>query len=219
MLRKKPRISEHLPLILALSALQFFIFEFLVAGSWRGNYSYTRNFISDLGVPYCGAHGDIPCSASSELITLSFLILGGAFLVGALWMRSATIPLVASVFTAIPGIGAFIVGLVHSNANWPLHSLGASLFLIFGSCAALTVGLSGGAMRRNIGSFLTAPLGLLGLVGYFCYVNSWQLGLGPGGIERLSAYSVIVGFVCAVAMVNASRHSPRQRVLTSATEA
>ncbi|MBV8928021.1 MAG: DUF998 domain-containing protein [Mycobacteriaceae bacterium] len=203
-------------------ALQFFVFEFLVAGSWRGEYSYTDNFISDLGVPYCGSHGNAPCSASSVLITMSFVVMGVSFLAAAIWMRAgmraATAPLVGSLFMGIAAAGAVVVGLVHSNVNWPLHSLGSSLFLIFGSCSLLTVGLSHNVAPRDVASFLTAPLGLLGLVAFFCYVNSWQLGLGPGGIERVSAYSVIVGFACGVSVVGRSRFA-RDRAVTTRTTA
>jgi hypothetical membrane protein len=219
MLQKERRIADYLPVILAVSALQFFLCEFLVAGSWRGAYSYTQNFISDLGVPYCGPHGNTPCSTSSVLLTVSFIVVGGSLLVAALWIRAAaSTPPVASVFMGIAGIGAVIVGVVHSNANWPLHSLGASLLLIFGSCAALTVGLSGSLLRGNLVSLLTAPLGFLGLVGYFCYVNNWHLGLGPGGIERVSAYAVIAGFVAAVSLVSQSRRAPRRGVVSTCTQ-
>jgi len=208
MLQKQRRqISEYMPVILVLGALQFFVCEFLVAGSWRGDYSYSQNFISDLGVPYCG-NADRPCSTSSVLLTISLVVLGVALVAAAVWVRlAAPTPPVGSMFLAVAGVGSGIAGVAHSNTNWPLHSLGATLFMIFGSCAVLTVGLSGCVLRRNVVSMLTAPLGLLGLIGYFCYVNNWQLGLGPGGIERVSAYSVIIGFVCAVAMVSRSRRT------------
>jgi hypothetical membrane protein len=215
MLRKKPDFGAHLPAILIVSALQFFVCEFLVAGSWRGNYSYTQNFISDLGVPYCGLHGDAPCSSSSVLMAASLVVFAAALLIAAQWIgHVAAMPAVASVFLVLMAIGAALVGLVRSNVNWPLHSLGASLFLIFGGCALLTIGLCRAVFRRNAASMITAPLGLLGLAGYFCYVNSWQLGLGPGGIERVSAYSVFVGFVAAVAMVSSSQRIPHHQTTT-----
>jgi hypothetical membrane protein len=207
MLLKKSDIP-HLPGILIAGALQFFMCEFLVAGSWRGYYSYSHNFISDLGVPYCGQHGDMPCSSSAVLMNISLFVFAAALLVGAWWIdRSAPLPRVGVLFLALAAAGAVLVGLIHANTNWALHSMGASMLLIFGGCAALTYGLSDGIRHRNVASVVSAPLGVLALAGYFCYDNSWQLGLGPGGIERVSAYSVILGFVFTVAMISSSRRT------------
>lgn len=220
MLQTKPELLEQLPTILVAAALQFFVCEFLVAGSWRGQYSYTQNFISDLGVPFCGPHGDLPCSTSSVLINASLLVVAAALFVAARWIvRTASTPVVGPVFLSLAATGALIVALVHSNVNWPLHSLGANLFLIFGGCALLTFGLSDAVHRRTTASVLTAAFGALALAGYFCYDNSWQFGLGPGGIERVSAYSVILGFTSLIALMSASRGRParhtRQKSLTS----
>jgi hypothetical membrane protein len=220
MLRAKNTMTERVPRILIVAALQYFLCEFLVAGSWRGNYSYRDNFISDLGVPYCGLHGTEPCSTSSVLMTLSFITFGAAFLVAAGWAHPALTPPVDAFFLTAAGIGAVVVGLVPSNANWPVHSLAASLFLIFGSCSALTIGFSSarisgtisGTTRWNKVSVLAAALGFAGLIGYFSYANSWYLGLGPGGIERVSAYSALLGFVCTMVLVNQDRQPRRDRL-------
>jgi len=207
MLLKRPDIP-YLPVILVAGALQFFVCEFLVAGSWRGNYSYTHNFISDLGVPYCGEHGDMPCSSSAVVMNVSIVVFAAALLVGAWWIdRNAPLPRVGVLFLALASAGALIVGLIHANTNWTLHSTGASLLLIFGGCAPLTYGLTDGFRHRKVASALSALLGGIAVAGYFCYDNSWQLGLGPGGIERVSAYSVVLGFVVTITTISGSRRA------------
>ncbi|MCV7423760.1 family 16 glycosylhydrolase [Mycobacterium yunnanensis] len=188
------------------AALQFFVCEFVVAATWDGNYSYSRNFISDLGLPYCGPTGLAPCGSSALLINISFVVLGCALAAAAVWEQpTGSARLIGATFLLLAGVGAVIVGLVTSKANWPLHSLGATLFLIFGSCAALAGGLSTFTDIRRRLPALAAAFAFLGFIGYFAYSNKWQLGLGPGGVERLSAYAVILGFVCSVHLVASSR--------------
>ena len=206
MLHVKKSRAERLPQILIWAVLQFLVCEFLVTGSWRGDYSYGRNMISDLGVPYCGPQGTEPCSTSWALMNGSMILVGLAFVVAAVWVRRTSQPLAGAVFLAVSGIGAVLVGSVPSNSHWPVHSLGASLFLLFGGCFAITIGLSSIGSRPTRGSFasltypvapwLAALFGFTAVAGYFCYTNNWDLGLGSGGMERVSAYSVLLGFVC-----------------------
>lgn len=213
----KRRWSERLPQVLMWASLQFFLCEFLVAGSWRGDYSYTRNLISDLGVPYCGSQGTEPCSTSWALMNVSFVLVGVALVVAAVWVRRPTQPPAGAVFLGASGVGAVLVGLVPSNANWPVHSLGASLFFLFGGCFAITIGLSSTGARPSNGSFaapahpvapwLATLSGFVAVAGYFCFANNWHLGLGAGGMERVSAYSVVLGFVCIMARKKATRRS------------
>ncbi len=68
--------SKRTPLYLTVAVLQLFVVEFLVAGTWRGHYSYSANFISDLGVPFCGTDGNAPCSKTSLLMDASFVVTG-----------------------------------------------------------------------------------------------------------------------------------------------
>lgn len=188
------------PLYLTLVSLQFFVSEFLVAGTWRGHYSYSSNFISDLGVPFCGVDGTAPCSRTSLLINASFVVIGLSYLIAAvLWFKiERVLPLVPTVFLVVSGIGGVVVGFAPSNTLWELHSLGATLFFIFGSLFAVTVSLTVWSLVAGAVKYCALILGVLGLVGYFCYTYSWNLGLGVGGIERVAAYSTILGFVACV---------------------
>lgn len=201
-----------------------FVVEFLVAGTWRGHYSYSANFISDLGVPFCGTDGNAPCSKTSLLMDASFVVTGLAYMVAAvLWHRiERVLPPAPVVFLVVAGIGGVVVGLAPSNTHWELHSLGATLFLIFGSLFTLTTALTVGPRISGPATYLALALGgVLGLVGgYFCFTYSWDLGLGVGGIERVAAYSAILGgFVVCVHLVTqlqSVRHSAVARVGDSA---
>ncbi len=203
------RTDERIPLYLALAAFQFFVCEFLVAGSWRGSYSYSTNFISDLGVPYCGARGSIPCSQSAVVMNASFVVLGIAIVVGAVWAYANDVgPVIAWLFLVLSGLGIVVAGIARSNTLWELHSLGASLFLIFGGVSAMTIGISVWPATTSRLKYVAVPLGVVALVAYFCYTYTWNLGLGTGGIERASAYSAILGFVGSVYLLNELRIHP-----------
>jgi beta-glucanase (GH16 family)/hypothetical membrane protein len=211
--------TERLPQVLIWAVLQLFVCEFLVTGSWRGDYSYSHNLISDLGVPYCGSQGTEPCSTSWALMNGSIVLVGVALLVAAVWVRRPSQPRAGTVFLAASGIGAVVVGLVPSNSSWPFHALGASLFFLFGGCFAITIGLSIPVARPTKGSFasLTYPVapwlatlfGFIAVAGYFCYTNSWDLGLGPGGMERVSAYAVVLGFISIMLREKRTRRAIR----------
>ncbi len=203
------RTAERIPLYLSLAAFQFFVCEFLVAGSWRGTYSYSDNFISDLGVPYCGAQGTIPCSQSAVVMNASFVVLGMAIVVGAAWAYANKLgPAIAWLFLVVAGIGMVVAGIARSNTLWEAHSLGASLFFIFGGVSALTIGVSVWPETTSRARYAVIAFGVAALVAYFCYTYKWNLGLGTGGIERASAYSAILGYVSSVYLLNQLRIRP-----------
>ncbi len=219
MLHVKKSWTERLPQVFIWGALQFFLCEFLVAGSWRGDYSYNRNLISDLGVPYCGSQGTTPCSTSWALMDVSMVLVGISFVAAAVWVRRLSQPMTGAIFLGASGVGAVVVGLVPSNANWEVHSLGASVFLLFGGCFAIRTGLRNAEARPTKGSLavrthrvvprLAMLSGIVATAGYFCYMNNWHFGVGPGGMERVSAYAVVLGFVCIMSLQKAPRRAIR----------
>lgn len=200
-------LRRYAPWIWMGAAVQVLIVEFLVAGSWRGNYSYSYNFISDLGVPFCGPQGADPCSSTAVLLNGSFLVVAAAYISMAILWRHRLRPYpLASAFAVVAGAGIAIVGLVPSNSIWALHSLGATLFFVFGSLFTLlccTAGVRAGIRGAGIAGQVIA---VVGLAGFFSYTYSWDLGLGTGGIERVAAYGALLGFVLTVYVLDRLPH-------------
>jgi len=217
----KRRWTDRLPQIFVIAVLQFVVCEYLVVGSWRGNYAYGQNLISDLGVPHCGMQGTEPCSTSWMLMNGSVVLVGLAFLAAATWLRRPAQPRAAALFLTVSGIGVIITGLVPSNTVWSAHALGASLFFLFGGCFAVTVGLatSSAGVRgmpattplRTAAPWIATVSGSVAIAGYFAFENGWNLGLGPGGMERVTAYAVIAGFVSIMLLERDLRRTPRNR--------
>jgi hypothetical membrane protein len=72
---------------LVLGALVFAISETVVAGAWRTpGYSYSGNYISDLGNPQCGPYdGRVVCSPLHTLMNSAFIVQG-VLLGAAAWL-------------------------------------------------------------------------------------------------------------------------------------
>ena len=123
---------------LVLGALVYAISETIVAGAWRApGYSYSANYISDLGNPQCGPYdGRLVCSPLHTLMNSAF-IAQGVLLGAATWLvgrtltgRSRGILLGVGALTTV---GFVLTGAVHSSSEstaqgilW-LHYLGATL--------------------------------------------------------------------------------------------
>ncbi len=204
--------------------VQYFIAQIVVASSWSTAYSWTGNYISDLGNSRCGPfsvpHGQLVyvCSPDHGLMNASFVVAGvltgvGIVLLRPLWPARRAVT-VAVVFWLLAAVGKVVVGFVPENAAIGLHTLGA-LNIPLGSVAILVLSL---AIRRTAMVFATAGIVLacLGLLGTVLSVagqyagHGAYLGLGVGGTERLAAYPgnlwlLLVGLVVVLFPLAARR--------------
>src|SRR4051812_37877503 len=126
---------------LVLGALVFLIGETVAAGAWiTPSYSYSANFVSDLGNPHCGPYGGrVVCSPSHTLMNTAFVVQG--LLVGAAsWLLGRVLRdrsrLLVRCFGVAIAAGFALVGIVHSSPAttadgtlW-LHYLGATLAIL-----------------------------------------------------------------------------------------
>jgi hypothetical membrane protein len=183
--------TTRLGAVLWIACLQYFAAEAVAISGWPGRYSLSQNYISDLGALGCDAN---QCSPLHALMNASFLLQGllialGTALVwpgfpkGKLWI--AALALVAA-----SGVGVFVVGLYPEDTVSGLHYLGAAenfLFCNAGMAAmgvALLVWRAGG---RAMG-LITVAAGVVGLLAFAAIAAHVDLGLGVGGIERVTAY-------------------------------
>lgn len=188
-----------------LSVVQFVLVEYIVSATWRGLYSYRNNFISELGISFCGPVGNWPCSRLYVLMNASIVLTGVALIAaGASWFAIRRIDARAAAFFIVAGSGGVVAGAVNQGVNYPIHSFGATALFLFGSFALV---IAGGhhTLRRPIQVVVTA-LGCTGLAGYLCYVSGHEFGLGIGSIERITTYTLLVGvLVLSVSHFNATR--------------
>lgn len=164
-------------LILAGSAL--FLLGMIIAEARYPGYSISENMISDLGI------------GPTALIFNSVTILTGIATV-------ASVFLIRHSFSSRPfilllhfsGIGILGLGLFPENAGH-LHYIFASLAFISGSLAAV---YSSGIFLSPF-RYISSYLGCFSIVAAILFAVGNYLGLGPGGMERLIVYPIIVWFI------------------------
>lgn len=188
-----------------LSVVQFVLVEYIVSATWRGLYSYRNNFISELGISFCGPAGDWPCSRLYVLMNSSIVLIGVALIAaGGSWYAIRRIDGRAAAFFIVAGAGGVIAGAVNQGVNYPIHSFGATALFLFGSFALV---IAGGhrTLRREVRVIVTA-LGCTGLAGYLSYASGHEFGLGIGSMERITTYTLLVGIlVLSVSHFKATR--------------
>jgi hypothetical membrane protein len=163
--------------VLWICCLQYFAAEALAIGGWRGSYSLSRNYISDLGALDCaGPNGaaEAVCSPLHALMNASFVLQGALIVCGtalvaprfpkrglwrtALWLVGAS------------GIGVLGVGLAPEDAVPGAHFLAAIenfLCCNFGMAIMGTAMLNGPPAMRKVG-LITFGAGLSVLRGSAC---------------------------------------------------
>jgi hypothetical membrane protein len=179
-----------------VAAVGYLILEAVAAAGFVPAYSYTRNYISDLGVDAGElVHGRMIDSPRSSVMHTAFYLQGILFFVGALLIVGVPNSRRARIFVglvATNAVGNIVIGTLHSGN---LHRVGAALAIVGGNTAILT----GAAVVVTIGahrwyqriSQLVGALGLLCLIMLMINSATSQANLLPDGAwERGSVYSI-----------------------------
>jgi len=147
-------------------------------------YSVSNNYVSDLGANCRTACTAVP---SAYLFDISIALLGLLILVGAYYLNRAFHWRPATFLIALAGIGALGVGLFPETTGiW--HSLFSLVVFLF---AGLTAVVTARFQKRPL-SYFSVILGLFTLAALLLYIGGEYLGLGPGGMERMVVYPVLV---------------------------
>lgn len=182
---------------LVLAALVFVISETVAAGAWPApGYSYSGNYISDLGNPQCGPYdGRLVCSPLHTLMNWALVgqgvLLGStAWLVGrVLEGRSRAVLLSVGALTAV---GFVLTGVVHSSpesaaqgALW-LHYLGATLAILGANTMAILVSRQWRRLRVPAAvGFIGVVLSTVGIAAALTWLATF--GMVPSGIPERAA--------------------------------
>lgn len=181
-----------------LAGSLFLVTEAIAASGYPG-YSYARDYISDLGIPYPQRiGGELVLSSRAAAINLGFLAEALCFAAAALALARAR-PGPRALLFLLPGAahaaGLVLIAIVHNGSReladgslrW--HELGAAMAILGGNLAILA---AAGALRR-LGAprtYFVASL-LLGLGGLSSLALLLAGGVLPVGIaERGSVYAI-----------------------------
>ncbi|BBX48084.1 DUF998 domain-containing protein [Mycobacterium cookii] len=147
--------------------MTYLILEAVAAAAFP-HYSYTQNFISDLGTS---------ASPRAVLMNMAFCVQGTLFLVGAMFLYRA--PLFLS-FAAENALGNILVATFHRGV--PAHGVGAVLAIVGGNAAILAGSRVGGPSYRKV----SLGLGVFGLLSFAIFAVARN-----GAWERCSVYSIL----------------------------
>ena len=190
--------------ILWISSIQTFFVQWMVARAWPTTYKPSLNYISDLGNTACGWSGSrYICSPEHHWMNASLILLGLTVALGALLMRRKLLRdrlgLISTILFVASGAGIATIGLIPENLSLQKHIIGASIDGYAGVLSILFFSLSMRHQRRlqrlsTISLWLSLSLiSLCALYTINYYLNlgpSFNLGIGPGGMEKLTNYPI-----------------------------
>jgi hypothetical membrane protein len=187
--------------------------EAIAASAFPG-YSYSANYISDLGVPevaeFQGRAIDSPLAA---VMNTGFVLQGVLYLLGAV---VATRALRAGprraflVLAAVHAVGITVVGLIHGSASsaasgigW-MHVVGAGMAIIAGNVASIVAGLGSGrigaARAFRVASVALGVVGLVALGALQALGGSDLDGVWErGSVYTVTAWELLAGVTVLVA--------------------
>lgn len=168
---------------LFVGVAQFSVFLIVAEAVYPG-YSVSGNYISDLGATCNNGCRFLP---SSPIFNSSIILLGALILVSAYFFSKSLTRRLFTMCIIISGIGCIGVG-TFTEAAGILH-------LIFSLITFVFIGLSAifaYSIQRSPMKYFSVLSGLATLIALIMYTSKIYLGLGPGGMERMIVYPVMV---------------------------
>ena len=175
-----------------VGVVQFGIFE-MIAEFVYPNYSVSANNISDLGLP-CSNGTACPSSTSWVIFDASITLLGLCLLVSAYFLHRHFRWKPFTSLIVLSGVGAMGVGIFTESSPFMLHDIFSLLTFIGIGLSAL---ISFRLQKPPLGYF-SIILGSVTLIALILYVPDSgvsmgsSLGIGPGGLERMIVYPVLL---------------------------
>jgi hypothetical membrane protein len=169
--------------LLFIGAVQFVIGMHLAEFLYPG-YSVSGNYISDLGATCrttCIVYQPTATIFNSSVILFGILVIASSYFI----LREFHIYLIPILFS-ITGIGAAGVGLFPETAGI-VHLVVSFITFFFGGLAVIA---SFRLVKKPFSYF--SILGIISLTALGLYIFQIYLGLGPGGMERMIAYPLLL---------------------------
>lgn len=119
---------------------------------------------------------------------ISVLLAGVLWLIGTYFLYRDSRRIALAVFLCLAGVGFILVGFSPWNVFPATHYIGANMIFLFGALGSLT------SSRFTKGPFsaISVIAGLLSVAAYASGYFGGDYILGPGGIERMIYYPVLL---------------------------
>ena len=185
-------------LILIIAGILYLIFEAIAALAWENpRYSYTYNYISDLGIPIVTEYmGHAINSPLYFFMNMAFIINGFLFAIGIFLITSSLQKnkLALRILAMIYGLGVCVVGLFPGYDWWGevYHGFGALAAIGIGNIAIMCIGVVFGRYFKNTFlSIISVVFCVVGISAFVIFMGS-EGSLIIGLWERIAVYTVIM---------------------------
>jgi hypothetical membrane protein len=148
----------------------------IISGCLYPGYCISSNYISDLGV-----------GSTSLFFNSAMIILGVSTLIGTYFVHREFSYRLFTVLLILTGIGAIGVGVFPEDFGL-IHGIAALMAFFFGGLSAI----SSYKLVRSPLNYFSIILGLISVVALVLFMTGTYLGLGPGGMERIVAYPILL---------------------------
>lgn len=163
---------------LFIAATQFFL-GLLVAEALYPGYNISKNYISDLGI-----------GPSAIIFNISIFLLGLLIILGTYFLYRSLNTKILTILFIITAIGAMGVG-IFVETNQPMHIIVSLMAFLFG---AITTVYSSKLIKFPF-SLISLILGVISLLALILFINQQFVGLGPGGMERMVLYPILIWLI------------------------
>ena len=174
---------------LFIGAVQF-VLGMLIAEFLYPGYSASVNYISDLGAT-CRTTCII-YQPSASIFNTSISLLGVLALVSTYFIWREFHNRSISLLLGLSGIGMVGVGLFPETAGI-VHLVASFIAFFFGGLSAIATY----KLVKAPFAYLSVLMGMISLIALALFISEIFLGLGPGGMERMIAYPLllwVIGF-------------------------
>lgn len=175
--------------LLFIGAVQF-VLGMLIAEFLYPGYSASGNYISDLGAT-CRTTCII-YQPSASIFNTSISLLGVLALVSSYFIWREFHNRSISLLLGLSGIGMVGVGLFPETAGI-VHLITSFIAFFFGGLSAIATY----KLVKAPFAYLSVLMGMISLIALALFISEIFLGLGPGGMERMIAYPLllwVIGF-------------------------
>jgi hypothetical membrane protein len=166
-----------------------FVFFFALAETYYPGYDVSTNFVSDLGAT-CKSGTCKIVQPSADIFDASIILMGVLILLAAYYVGKGSGSKALPLFLALAGVGALGVGTFNETFG-VVHTFFSALTFVAAGIQALLVF----RVAKAPYSYFSAVTGIVTLVATILYATDTYLGLGPGGMERIVVYPVLISGV------------------------
>lgn len=177
----KLNLIKFAGLILFVGTFQFIVMM-IISEALYPSYNIYKNYISDLGV------GSTAYIFNTSIVLFGILVLISSYLI---FIKFKWRIFLFSIM--LSAIGAIGVGMFPEGSPFHLHTVMSLIVFLFGGISAI---LSYKILTIPL-NYISVSCGVITLIALAMYIDDIYLSLGPGGMERMIVYPVllwVIGF-------------------------